>query len=44
MLPITLNILPAINYFMVPRDPIHLNRAGYEAFAEGILNYLKPQS
>lgn len=27
-----------------PRDPIHLNRAGYEAFAEGILNYLKPQS
>ena len=27
-----------------PRDPIHLNRAGYEAFAKGILTYLKPQS
>ena len=27
-----------------PRDPIHLNRAGYEAFAEGIVSYLKPQS
>ncbi|MDB3959079.1 SGNH/GDSL hydrolase family protein [Opitutales bacterium] len=27
-----------------PRDPIHLNRAGYEAFTESILSYLKPQS
>jgi hypothetical protein len=27
-----------------PRDPIHLNRAGYEAFTEGILCYLKPKS
>ena len=27
-----------------PRDPIHLNRAGYEAFTEGIVSYLKPQS
>lgn len=27
-----------------PRDPIHLNRAGYEAFAEIILGYLKSQS
>lgn len=27
-----------------PRDPIHLNRAGYEAFAAGIVSYLKPQS
>ena len=27
-----------------PRDPIHLNRAGYEAFTQGILSYLKPQS
>jgi hypothetical protein len=27
-----------------PRDPIHLNRTGYEAFAEGILSYLKPKS
>jgi hypothetical protein len=27
-----------------PRDPIHFNRAGYEAFTESILNYLKPPS
>ena len=27
-----------------PRDPIHLNRAGYEAFTEGIVSYLKPRS
>ena len=27
-----------------PQDPIHLNRAGYEAFTESILSYLKPQS
>lgn len=27
-----------------PRDPIHFNRNGYEAFAEGILSYLKSQS
>jgi hypothetical protein len=27
-----------------PRDPIHLNRAGYEAFTESILTFFKPQS
>ena len=27
-----------------PRDPIHLNRAGYEAFSEAILSFLKPPS
>jgi hypothetical protein len=27
-----------------PRDPIHLNRAGYEAFSEAILNFFKTQS
>ena len=26
------------------RDPIHLNRAGYEAFTESILTFLKPPS
>jgi hypothetical protein len=26
-----------------PRDPIHLNRAGYEAFSEAILNFFKTQ-
>jgi len=27
-----------------PRDPIHLNRAGYEAFSKAISTFLKPQS
>lgn len=27
-----------------PRDPIHLNRAGYEAFSEAISSFLKPPS
>ncbi|MDA7823551.1 hypothetical protein N9A58_08195 [Opitutales bacterium] len=27
-----------------PRDPIHLNRNGYEAFSEAILTILKPPS
>jgi len=27
-----------------PRDPIHLNRAGYEAFSEAISTFLKPPS
>ena len=27
-----------------PRDPIHLNRNGYEAFSEAILTFLKPPS
>ena len=27
-----------------PRDPIHLNRNGYEAFSEAISTFLKPPS
>ena len=27
-----------------PRDPIHFNRAGYEAFSEAISSFLKPPS
>ena len=27
-----------------PRDPIHLNRAGYESFTDAILSFMKPNS